>query len=112
MNSNHSTSSLELPNPSLLVIGMVDHSILDRDSSLFLVEASSMTVPHMPPIFEEEKSQDNGTRSTSSTPDKPVISLQEVASQEASKDPQVPVKTKSTQRRGRDQRAKRVYQAA
>ena len=80
MNSNNSTYSLELPNPSLKIIGMVDHSILDRNSSLFLVESSSMTVPLMPPVDEEEKSQDNGTRSTSSTPDKPVISLQEVAS--------------------------------
>ncbi len=74
-----------------------------------------MTANNRPYIDEEVKSQDNGTHSTSSTPDKLVTSVKENivgATQEAAKDPQVIANTKSAQRRGRDQRAQRAYQAA
>ena len=77
MNSNNSTSSLEQANSSLQIIGMVDHSILDRESSLVLVEARSMTANNRPSSDEEDTSQDNGNHSTFSTPDKLATSVKE-----------------------------------
>ena len=101
---------------------MVDHSILERDS-LILVEANSMTaVNRRSSIDEEEGGQVDHSHSTVSTPDKPASSLQDQFSgasdklEEAPKDQIVPqsqvLKTKSSKRRGRDERAKREFKAA
>jgi hypothetical protein len=75
------------------------------------VEANSLPV-NLPSIDEEEKAQ---SHSTVSTPDKPITSLKGSASdksEETQKNPQVINKTKSTQRRGRDQRAKKAFKEA
>ena len=78
------------------------------------MEASSLPV-NFPSIDEEEKAQ---SHSTVSTPDKPITSLNGSVgsasdkSEETQKNPQGITKTKSTQRRGRDQRAKKAFKEA
>jgi hypothetical protein len=75
------------------------------------VEAASLPV-NLPSIDEEEKAK---SHSTVSTPDKLITSLKVSASnksEETQKIPQVIAKTKSTHRRGRDERAKKAFKEA